>query len=125
MGNVKPLIALIASIYRKHAGTISIFLGLLSLLIFLVSFIKGWPGPALFALVLGSISLWISKDLRKRIAKSIENGQSPDIPEDQKRLITAGAFLRNSYFSPILIVVLLIALGCVMIIIFFLPDLYK
>lgn len=115
----------IASFYRKYAATISIFLGLLSILTCLISIMREWVGLGILGLVAAYISLFIGRDIRKRIAKATESGQASDIPEDQKRLFSLGSYLKNSYFSPVLIIVLLITFGCAMAMVIFMNNLVK
>ncbi len=115
----------ITSIYRKYAATISIFLGLLSILTCLISIMRDWVGLGVLGLVAAYISLFIGRDIRKRIAKSVESGKPSDIPEDQRRLFSSGSYLKNRYFSPILITVLLITFGCVMTMVIFMNNLIK
>jgi hypothetical protein len=130
MGDQKPsrtslYLKQAAAFYRKHAGTLSIFLGLLSLSTCMISMIRDWFGLAYLGLIAAFFSLWIGRDIRKRIAKSMESGQPSDVPEDQRRLFSPGSFLKNSYFSTTLIVVLMIAFGCVMAMIIFMQYLFK
>jgi len=115
----------VTAFYRKYAGTLSIFLGLLSLATCTISMIRDWFGLAYFGLVAAFFSLLIGRDIRKRIAKSMESGQISEVPDDQRRLFSPGSFLKNSYFSPVLIIVLMIAFGCVMAMIIFMQYLFK
>ena len=119
MGDEKPDMA---SIYRKHAGTISLLLGLLSVTTCLVSMIRDWLLLALFGLGVGLISLWISRDIRKRMAESVEKGE---ISGSEKRLFSSGPFSGNTRFSPILFFVLVFALGCMLAMIIFMQNLLK
>ena len=122
MGDEKPDMA---SIYRKHAGTISLLLGLLSVTTCLVSMIRDWLPLALFGLVVGLISLWISRDIRKRMAESVESGRLSGVPGKEKRPASSSLFSGNTRFSPILIFVLVLALGCVMAMIIFMKNLLQ
>jgi uncharacterized oligopeptide transporter (OPT) family protein len=105
--------------YRKYAGMISLLLGLLSVTACLISMVRDWLGLALFGFVVGLISLWISRDIRKQVARSDGNG------ENEKRLFSSGLFSGNSRFSPILIFVLVFALGCMLALIFFMKNFFK
>lgn len=120
MGDEKPDVA---SIYRKYAATISLLLGLLSVTTCLVSMIRDWLPLALFGLVVGLISLWISRDVRKRMAESVESGRLSGVPE--KHPASSSLFSGNTRFSPILIFVLVLALGCVMAMIIFMKNLLQ
>src|SRR6266508_764054 len=104
----------ISSFYRKYAATISIFLGLLSILSCLMSIMREWIGLGILGLVAAYISLVIGRDIRKRIATSYKSGKPTHLTEDQTRLFSPASYLKHSYFSPTLIVALLVAFGCVL-----------